>query len=252
MTESYTLKQIIFALRKEYLEVEKQLNDLKKYATANDSINDFQFRLTHFSSNTCRMILDLKKKKNLLDKIKKILGTYPYGLYCDVTTKVEKSYYIGYRGILTISNLEELRKAINEIMQTDFVQNIVANNGSAIPCNENKYNKLFIITGGIDFRTSMKPSYDDDLPWSWFYYYSHRDEIVVKNGKKIITPEDIYESFDLSFSSSYLNNYHRKFLDNYEEKEVDIDGIFNSTKVNLEIIEEPKKLILRQKHDIRK
>ena len=67
----------------------------------------------------------------------------------------------------------------------------------------------------------------------------------MKNEEKIITPDDIYKLLNLSLDEKYLNDYHRRILDNYEEKEIDIEDNFNSNKAKLEIIEEPKKLILK-------
>ena len=70
------------------------------------------------------------------------------------------------------------------------------------------------------------------------------------NEEKIITPDDIFKLLNLSLDGNYLNDYHRRVLNNYEEKEIDIDDSFNSNEAKLEIIEEPKKLILKPKKNM--
>ena len=74
------------------------------------------------------------------------------------------------------------------------------------------------------------------------------------NKEKNITFDDIFKLLSLSINRNYLNNYHHKILDNYEEKEIDIDidDNFNSNVAKLKIIEEPKRLILKPKKNTKK
>ena len=55
------------------------------------------------------------------------------------------------------------------------------------------------------------------------------------------TVDEIHQLFSLGFSHNYFNDYHHRFLASYEEKEIEIEGLSDS----LEIIEEPKKIVLR-------
>ena len=236
MNKTYRVEEIIFALRKEYLEIERQLEELKKYITIKDNVESLKF---HYVSNPCRIILLLKEKKRLIDKIMIKLGYYIYGKYnFDVTSDIENVYYIRKKGACVISNPQELKKQINSIMQADFNQNIIANNNKSIPCNENEYNTIFIDTYGIKINGTYGG-------YPWFNYNSYRDEILIEDRYDIITEEDIYSILNLTIDSSYLNDYHRNIIDNYERKEIEIDIIPEDKRAKFKIIEEPKKLILR-------
>ena len=239
MDNSYTFKKIIFGLRKEYIEIEKQLIELKKYVDVSSKVESFNF---HIAGDPCKLFLYLHKKKNLLEKIEMLLGTYLHGTTnYKVTNGIKKKYYYKKREICSINDQDELNRQIKQIVQTDFFENIVANNYVSIPCRENNINTLHITPNHIGLMNGFNAEYPH------LDYYPHKDKLVMKNEEKIITPDDIYKLLNLSLDGIYLNDYHRKILDNYEEKEIDIEDSFNSNKAKLEIIEEPKKLILRPK-----
>ena len=244
MNKTYTTKQILFGLRKEYIEVEKQLTELKKYVNVSKKVEDFDF---HITGNPSELFLYLHKKKNILERFEDLLGLYIYGTTnYNVTNGINSSYYYNKKEICSIPNQEELNKKIEQIVQTDFFKNILANNYTSIPCNENKINTIQITPGHIGFINGVNGIYPH------LDYYPRSDELVMKNEEKIITPDDIFKLLNLSFNGSYLNNYHHNILNNYEEKEINIDDCFISNEAKIEIIEEPKKLILKPKNIIKK
>lgn len=243
MNKTYTLKHVIFALREEYLKVEKELTELKKYVSVNNKVDEFNF---HIAGNPCNLLLHLYKKKNLLEKFGEWLGVYISGYpQCDVTNGIDLDNYYSKKGILLINKKEELNNKIEQIIKSDFFKNITANNHISIPCLENESASLHISSNGTTL-------FNRDNTYPWFDYFPHYDVFNVnwsKDKKKIITSDDIYKIFSLSLDSKYLNDYHRNVLDNYEEKEIyiDIDDNFRKNDVKLEIIEEPKILILKPK-----
>lgn len=242
MNKIYTFNQIIFGLRKEYLEVERQLTKLKKYVQVSSKVEDFHF---HIAGDPSKLLLYLHKKKNLLEKIEMLLGQYIHGTTnYNVTNGANNNYYYNKKEICSITCQEKLNKKIEEIVQTDFFKNIIANNYTSIPCNENKLNTLQITQGHIGLINGVNGLYPH------LDYYPHEDILVMKNEEKIITPDDIYKLLNLSLDGKYLNDYHHRVLDNYEEKEIDIEDSFNSKEAKLEIIEEPKKLVLKPKKNI--
>lgn len=240
MNKTYTFKQVIFGLRKEYLDVEKQLKNLKKYVNKSNRVEDFYF---HTAGNPCSIFLYLETKKSLLEKLETLLGTYIMGqTNFEVTRDIKDAYFHHKKKICSINNIDELKEKIDEIMQTNFIKNIVANNHNGIPCIENKINSLSITSSSIHLLNSFTEIYP------FFDYYPRWDEIIMRNKEKVITPDDIFNILNLSLNGSFLNDYHCSILDNYEEKEIDIDDNFDSSLARLEIIEEPKKLILKQKN----
>lgn len=244
MNKIYTYKQIIFGLREQYIEIEKQLAELKKYVTVSSKVEDFYF---HIAGNPSKLLLYLHKKKTLLEKIEILLNQYIYGTTnYNVTEGAKDSYYYRQHKICSITSQDELNKKIDEIVQSDFFKNIIANNHVSIPSNENKTDVLLITQSGIDIFTETTESYPH------LSYSSDFDELVMTNREKNIIPDDIFKLLNLSINGSYLNDYHHRVLDDYEEKEIDIDDSFISTRARIEIIEEPKKLILKPKPIVRK
>lgn len=244
MDKTYTFKHVIFGLREEYLKIEKELNELKKYVDASNEVSDYHFSISGgMYNNPCVMQLVLTKRKNLLEKIlgKMKLLMEVYKSY-EVTDEVKNAYYYKNKQFCSINNQDELSKRIKEIVETDFFGNIVANRHVFIPCLENKDNSLLITAGRIDVfhgRNLFDPH---------FSYWSKNDEFAVMHLKKIITPDDINKLLNLSLNGSYLNDYHRNILDNYDDKEIEIDDFALKGCFKLDIIEEPKKLILKPKN----
>lgn len=239
MDKTYTFSQIVFGLRKEYVDIEKQLMELKKDIEVGSKVEDFNF---HIAGYPCKMFLYLHKKKNLLEKIEMLLGLYLHDVTeYDVNDGIKKNYYYKKKEICSISNQEELNEKIEQIIQTDFFKNIVANDHISIPCVDNESKSVLITSNCMRVFNEINRVYPN------LYYHPGEDVLVMMNEEKIITPDDIFKLLDLSLDGNYLNDYHRRILNTYEEKEIDIEDSFNSRKAKLEIIEEPKKLILRPK-----
>ena len=234
---NYTFEQIIFGLRKEYLEVEKQLAELKQYVDVSSKVDDYYFHIAGYPS---KLFLYLNKRKNLLEKIEMSLGQYMFGsTHFDVTNGVDTSYYSRKKAICTINNKEELDKKIEAFIHSDFFMQIVANNYVSIPCNENKVNTLLIGPGYMELINGINCYYPH------LEYLPRQDVLEIANEEKIITSDDIFKLLNLSLNGNYLNDYHYKVLNNYEKKEIEIEDSFDSNRAELEIIDEPKKLILR-------
>ena len=242
MDKVYTFKKIIFGLRQEYIDVQRQLLELQKYVNVSDKVEDFYF---HIAGDPCNLFLYLRKKKNLLDKIEMLLGSYLYGeTNYNITNGVEKKYYYNKKEICSINQQDKMNMKIEQIIQTDFFKNIVANNYVSIPCSENQINTLHITPGRVGLINGINGVYP------YLDYYPRNDELIMIKEEKIITPDDIFKLLNLSLDGNYLSDYHRRILDNYEEKEIDIDDSFDSKEAKLEILEESKKLILKPKKNI--
>ena len=244
MDKTYTFKHVIFGLREEYLKIEKELNELKKYVDVSNEVSDYHFTIVSLMYNDPSVVqLVLNKKQNLIEKILVNMGlsTGIYKAY-ELTDEVKDTYYYKNKQFCSINNPDELSKRIKEIVETEFSENILANKHSSIPCLENKNNSFLITASSMD----IFPGNDSSDPW--FSYWPRNDEFEVTHSKKIITPDNINKLLNLSLNSSYLNDYHRNILDNYEEKDLDIYDFAKKDIVKLDIIEEPKKLILKPKN----
>lgn len=240
MDKTYTFKHVIFGLREEYLKIEKELRELEKYVDVNKNIIDYYFGIF---GNPCELSLNLSKKLNWFERILGLerirIGN---GLSYNVTEKVKYVYCRKNKPICLINNPDELSIRIKQIVGTDFFKKIIANNHGSIPCLENDHNSLLISSGGMwIFRGQNTTD-------PYFNYWPRKDEFDALNLEKAITPDDIYRLLNLRLDGSYLNDYHRNILDNFEEKELDIYDFALKGCFKLDIIEEPKKLILKPKN----
>lgn len=92
--------------------------------------------------------------------------------------------------------------------------------------------------------TSM---FEKETCYSVISYNSKRNNINIKRQQSIITPSYIHDLFNTEFECENFNDYYKRIINNYEEKEIDIVDTFDSNNSQLEIIEQPKKLILTPK-----
>ena len=241
MTNTYSLKQILFALRKEYIEVEKKLKELEKYVNITGEIDDISFHIHDF--NVPKTIdMYLRKKQTILDRIRETLGLtgiYTRGVaFWMVPSEIEQACYWKRKKVCSITDLDGFTKDIKEIVESDFVKNTILD----VICENNNFD-LNINARGISL-------YDKEECFSTIDYYSKDNVLSVESKKDIITPDYIYNLFNIEFGRERFNDYYKGIIDNYEEKEIDIIDTFDSNHSKLEIIEEPKKLILRPKKNI--
>lgn len=239
MNKTYTIEEVIFALRKEYQEIERQLEKLKKYIIISNNTEKFNFYFYNY--DMCRIHLALTERKNWINKLCLKLGIYDaWGTVIEnVSDNIEKRYYSGKKRLCTISNPEELKREIKKLQESTFAKNIASNKVVPIPSIEDENKSFFIRENRIELYNRQS---NNGLT---FRYFSSFDGFSILNKLKNITEEDINCILNLRIDSSYLNDYHRNILDNYEKKEIEIEEIPNTTRANLKIIEEPKKLILR-------
>jgi len=241
MTNTYSLKQILFALRQEYIEVEKKLKELEKYVNITGEIDDISFDIHDF--NVPKTIdMYLRKKQTILDRIRETLGLtgiYTRGVaFWMVPSEIEQACYWKRKKVCSITDLDGFTKDIKEIVESDFVKNTILD----VICENNNFD-LNINARGISL-------YDKEECFSTIDYYSKDNVLSVESKKDIITPDYIYNLFNIEFGRERFNDYYKGIIDNYEEKGIDIIDTFDSNHSKLEIIEEPKKLILRPKKNI--
>lgn len=233
MNTTYSFKQILFALREEYLEVEKKLKELENYVNITGDIDDISFYIHDFNvPETIDMYL--RKKQTLLDKIREVIGLsgiYTRGVaFWMVPKEIEAACYWKRKKVCSITDLEGFTKSINDIIKSDFVKNI----------------RLYpsIKKGNFDLDTNAFGISLLESGTNRFIYNPKKDVINVESEQSIITPNYVKDLFNIKFDSDSFSDYHKGIIDNYEEKEISIADDFDSNNSQLEIIDEPKKLIL--------
>ena len=245
MNKTYTTKQILFALRNEYIEVEKKLKELEKYVNIIGEIDDISFHIHDF--NVPKTIdMYLRKKQTLLDRIRESLGLtgiYTRGVaFWMVPSEIEQACYWKRKKVCSITDLDAFTKDIKDIAESDFVKKIILD----VFCENNNF------ALNINAHGASVAGYKKENDFSTISYNSKVDTIGVRSKQDIITPDCIYDLFNIEFGRERFNDYYKQIIDNYEEKDIDIVDSFESNHSQLEIIEEPKKLILRPKKNINK
>lgn len=236
MGNTYNLKQILFALRNEYIKIEKQLKELEGHVNITGDIDDISFHIHDFN-NPKTIDMYLRKKQTMLDKIRETLGfcgLYTRGvIFWKVPEEVDGAYYWKGKRVCSIDNLAAFGEDINRIIESDFVRNI----------NMNMFDiddQFFI---DVDVRGSSM--YKRGRINSLIDYYSKEDVLTIKNNENIITPKYIDDLLNVEFYCDNFSDYYKGVIDNYSEKEISIVDDFEADNSKIEIIEEPKKLILK-------
>lgn len=248
MGDKYTLKQILFALRKEFLDKVKRDNELKKYFILN---GDNTFIDLSVNEKWHDLIVDFNQIRTLLDRIMfKFLG-YPYNsndyFLSPYYAPIKDKYYFRGKEAFSITDVNQLLKELEILFNLDFAQHI--DGLSTNVSYKGQDYKLHFFTSGICLYKQ-----GEKLPR--MIYKPKHDKIIIEPEERIITPDYIQEFLELSFDMDNVKddtvNYISKIIETHEEKEIYIPENFKSKKVNLKIIEEPKKLILTPKKNIRR
>ena len=133
----YSLKEIILGLREEYIENQKQLQDLKNYCSTNPFVSDYSFYMQQYSDNYqeyliyLQYFLKLDEKESLFKPIQLLNYTSNIYMYPEFG-KVLFDYGCPIR----VSKAEQFLEKKDEIISSDFSKFITRNNMNAVdmPC----------------------------------------------------------------------------------------------------------------------
>lgn len=243
--DSYKFKDILFGLRSEYLMLEQQLSELKKYILMEKyNIEDVYFHLmSGYEDESVRMLCAIYDRKNkieeILEKIKIQLGILPD----------EKVSYVN--NVDGMYNIEKCPKIVDSFRKEEF-SNSVFN----ILNSEIGRNIKFIHSGiGYDDKPflSVHPGYISLYLNGYvsLEFNPHKGDFIHMYGYKgMVTREKIDTILNVDFPKKKFPEYYQNIIENSSSigKEYDVVGdIEYCKKVDFEIIDESKKLVLRKK-----
>ncbi len=250
MENEYTVKQIIFALREEYLKVGKELENLKKYITIDSKIKQSEFYyLNHkfYGHPDHRIVISLYLKMNI---IQKIISSYtnPSNMPCYYRVyRDSKPNTIPYEDIpyVTINDKEGLLKACQALGENEFVKNIHINSDIHKVLNQNSpFARLINDERGIqtNFCNPLDVGYRMDHDTLDLTRYKLKNKFEV-------TPDIIYTLLTLKVDNSNFNAYYKKVIENYQDKPI----LVNDPQIikhcgEYQILDEPEKLVLIPKN----
>ena len=242
---SYTFKDILFGLRCEYLKLEQQLSELNKYILMDDNnIDDMYFHLIHsYSGDKVQMLCTIYDKKNKIEKILERIGYYigicPSHKVSFVDNMDGVYNILDYPFIVDKFRIEEFSQYIYDIFNSEFGKNIK------------------FIHSGIGYDNlpflSVHPGYISLYLNGYvsLEYNPHKGDYIHLYGyKNGIADEKIDTILNMNFPKGKFPEYYQYLIESYSsmDKEYDIIGILkHHKKIDLEIIDEPKKMILRKK-----
>lgn len=242
--EVYTAKEILFSLIKEYQIVQTELDNLKQYININkNKISELYFRLNYPNNESikeiqCYISLREKKLDEILKEIKKKLNLFKYPITSTTFVKSNDGLYYPKKDI----GIE-----INPTLETIFTTHI-----------ENIFLLSKNIMSTYNFSIDKKSTIETTDEWITFHYrnthylsYTGSTKVfsIMKDIEKVPT-KLIYRSLETTFPKDIFSEYYQTIIEqnNIRDKQVKVIGYSeNSREEKFQIIEEPKKIILKKK-----
>ena len=243
--EKYTVKQILFGLRNEFVENQKALQDLKKYIDMDrEGIKYNIYYDINLEKKYYSLVFLVNEERNFIQR-----------LLLALTSPSEAEYKIDDNSSLVfmddkyptksirpnIENTALLKECANNILKSRFVREMY------VPSivNEDVKHDLLIspnnISTGIFQGSALSPSS--------IYYRPTRDIIEITSFYDFFFKEDLNKILELEISEDKLNPYMIETINNHDvsKKEVEINGLKQvMDKQNFKIIEDEEKITLQR------
>ena len=243
MRDSYSYKDILFGLYKEYVLLQEQLNSLNKYILLDEKVfSDIKFSLTdQIDCDKVRMLCYLYDRKNILDKLLERLDViYSVNFNASYVDLIDGCYQVlDYPFLVDKNKQYEFSYNVDYILNTEFAKNMkIIHNGVGYD------NKPFLsvasrgmVTGLFDLGY-MEFNISKDL---YLYAYS---------SKSRLNKEMMDLMLNMKFSKKKFPEYYQYLIENNDTfgKDVEIIGEFGCSKNGMfELVEDSKKLVLVNK-----
>ena len=226
--EAYKYRQILLALREEYLKNEKQLQALKKYISiqSDKELEEFYFGIA-VQGNDKYIEMELRHKQSMILKLIESLSNTIVKKSNTITTNIAHELN-GEKRYITMPNTEtykvndmnEFMIAADRIMGNEFTQNITT---PKICVPETKF-ALRAIPSGIVADTG---DYSAFYTPARLLYTSYNDSIELTVYDDPLYLEQAENIFNAEIPADALSEYHRRIIDNSEvaNKELGIQGL---------------------------
>lgn len=243
--ETYTFKEILLGLKDEYLEITKQLNGLKQYLLLEENnIESINIFFTQYSINKgVQLVCLLEERKKLLEKVLDkfiaLIGMPPEQKVDYIKEYNNNFTFLNHNLLISESGQSEFNQIIINTYNREFVKNIkpiyCVVEGDRVPF-------LSVLPHNIYLSVVNKITLN--------YNPNAGDFIRVVSLKGRLSKKKIEDVFNLDFPKSKFPEYYQYLIESSQakDKEIDFIGKIDGTKnIELEIIEDTKKLILKRK-----
>ena len=124
MKEKYTVKEVIFGQREEYIKLQRDLSFLKELCDTNDeNIKDFNFRLSNENNIYCDFIIEPNNLKGIFTELLSLLKRNTS--YAECVKEEDKIKIINryYNVFIKPEYMNKFNKIYNEIICSPFINN---------------------------------------------------------------------------------------------------------------------------------
>ena len=226
----YTIEEIIFGLRSEYIKSVELLKELQKRIVTDEKVASYKLVWGNkYGVDECEKLIfsyelnHSEEYKQLIDKILKIQYLWMLDYKKLATLDKSKHFYIIDRPRFT--------KKVSELLKNDEFLNSIE--------FINKYRMLY--QDEIQFSRNSIRLNTYDLS----YYCNYNPERIYISAKDtIITPKRLEENLKDFADINGLDTYHNKIISQYNPKEIYLEKEFDCNSECLKVQEDSKRLIL--------
>lgn len=206
----YYFREILLGLKCEYLKCDEELQKLKQYAqTDSEKINNYYFWLCQWEGQRkpeLRCVIEAKKSKieQLIERIKKKIGTYayPYDFECRFNNNGET--ILGDHGLYVFGNSDEFCSQAQAILNSEFTNGIFLDR---IFSSDNK--NAYVSANHIFIKYTYAPICNDYTTFEYRPIDSNRVGLNMKN----ITEKKLYDILDSTYPREKFPPYYQNVID---------------------------------------
>ena len=245
MKETYKFKYILIAFRKEYIKINEELNNLKKYIKLLDESLKKMYVILEPDTSMIAIYF-LEQKRNILEKLITIEKKYNdisinlnnLTLDTDIKSIYHLKNNIEHFHIL-IEDLDIFNKKIFDILNSNFVKYM------NISREQEKYNNKSKNLE-FDYNHLSQEAIDDNSSIKIFSYYPNKDFIKISSRERINQNLIENDILNTQYAKNLFNKYQQNLIENinlnFKIELIDDNGD-NSI---FDIIDEDNKIILKR------
>lgn len=244
----YTVSEIIFGLRKEYLDNQKKLDELKKYLIPFDkNIESIDLWIaTPLGRKNAELMCSITKRQRQIEKLCNVMlkkvgeSTYPKN-YSGFVRNNNDEYFLRNNDIkvkVLDDCMEEFSDGVKEILDSDFAKNI------AVPYQIGCYNEPNPV---LEIRENGIRCYVvSNMSQGFSINYEPKSDTISMNSRGNIDPRKLYYLFNEKILEGALPEYHKRVINfrNKSNMQFDLNNS-DSSKTVFKIKEEGNQYVLK-------
>lgn len=259
MTE-YTIEQIIFGLRKKYLENEKLLNELNKYVVSlkenvglsfeilkkNEKVNNFdkkyitdlKISLDMEQLKIARIFSFFIKRKMMRTEINSLINGDSRGIVYDLN-----------RALISIDNENDFYSAVDGILGNKFVSNtgLVLNIEKKMNFGLTNEKNISIMPNGIVVEGSQSTNDEKNVPTEYLCYLPKSDSLTYYSYTDSINNAVLHNLLKEQIDTSMFSTYYQDIIEAYKKSACILEYDSRSEKQEFDLVEDSQYISIVRK-----